>query len=141
VASAAGKSCHSNLGAARAAAALACESGNIVETIFVSIRGGTVHYLLMYELAPDYMERRGQYRDEHLKLAWDAQARGEIVLAGALAEPADCAVLLFSAESPEPAERFAAADPYVTNGLVTSYRVRPWTTVVGDDAFNPVRPG
>jgi uncharacterized protein YciI len=99
-----------------------------------------VHYLLMYELAPDYLERRSQYRNEHLKLAWDAQARGEIVLAGALAEPADCAMLLFSADSPEPAERFAAADPYVTNGLVTSYRVRPWATVVGDAAFNPVRP-
>jgi uncharacterized protein YciI len=106
----------------------------------MAIPGGTVHYLLMYELAPDYMERRGQYRNEHLKLAWEAQSRGEIVLAGALAEPADCAVLLFSGDSPEPAERFAAADPYVTNGLVTSYRVRPWTTVVGIDAFNPVRP-
>jgi uncharacterized protein YciI len=94
----------------------------------------------MYELAPDYLERRAQFRDEHLKLAWEAQARGEIVLAGALADPADTAVLLFCADSPEPAERFAAADPYVKHGLVSSYRVRQWNTVVGVDAFTPVKP-
>jgi uncharacterized protein YciI len=94
----------------------------------------------MYELAPDYLERRGQFRNEHLKLAWEAQARGEMVLAGALGDPADTAVLLFSGESPAAAERFAAADPYVTQGLVTGYRVRQWNTVVGDDAFTPVKP-
>ncbi|QJD99171.1 YciI family protein [Massilia forsythiae] len=99
-----------------------------------------MHYLLMYDLAPDYLERRGEFRNEHLQLAWDAQERGEIVIAGALADPADCAVLLFSGDSPEAAERFARADPYVTQGLVTRWRVRPWTTVVGKDAFKPVRP-
>jgi uncharacterized protein YciI len=94
----------------------------------------------MYELAPDYLERRGQFRDEHLKLAWEAQARGEMVLAGALADPADTAVLLFAGDSPQAAERFAAADPDVTKGLVKSYRVRQWNTVIGDDAFTPVKP-
>jgi uncharacterized protein YciI len=94
----------------------------------------------MYELAPDYLERRGQFRDEHLKLAWEAQARGEMVLAGALADPADTAVLLFAGDSPQAAERFAVADPYVTKGLVKSYRVRQWNTVIGDDAFTPVKP-
>lgn len=99
-----------------------------------------MHYLLMYDLAPDYLERRGEFRNEHLQLAWDAQERGEIVIAGALADPADGAVLLFSGDSPEAAERFARADPYVTQGLVTRWRVRPWTTVVGKEAFKPVRP-
>lgn len=99
-----------------------------------------MHYLLMYELAPDYLERRGEFRTEHLKLGWEAQQRGELVLAGALAEPADGAVLLFSGDSPEAAERFARADPYVAQGLVTSWRVRQWTTVIGEDAVNPVRP-
>jgi uncharacterized protein YciI len=99
-----------------------------------------VHYLLMYELAPDYLARRGECRNEHLKLAWEAEQRGELVIAGALADPADTAVLLFSGDTPEVAERFAKADPYVVEGLVTSWRVRPWTTVVGKDAFNPVHP-
>lgn len=94
----------------------------------------------MYELAPDYLARRGEFRNEHLKLAWEAEKRGELVIAGALADPADTAVLLFSGDSPEVAERFAKTDPYVVQGLVTSWRVRPWTTVVGKDASNPVRP-
>ena len=98
-----------------------------------------MHYLLMYELSADYLERRGDYRTEHLQLAWDAQQRGEIVVAGALAEPADMAVLMFQAESPEVVERFAKADPYVIHGLVTGYRIRQWNTVVGDLASTPVR--
>lgn len=59
---------------------------------------------------------------------------------GPLADPADGAVLLFQGDSPAVAERFAAADPYVQNGLVKSWRVRPWTTVVGKDASTPVQP-
>ena len=98
-----------------------------------------MHYLLMYELAPDYLERRGEFRTEHLKMAWDAQERGEIVVAGALSDPADMAVLMFKAESPEVVERFAKADPYVIHGLVTGYRVRQWNTVVGELASTPVR--
>jgi uncharacterized protein YciI len=99
-----------------------------------------MHDLLIYELADNYLERRGDFRTEHLALAWAAQERGEIVVAGALGEPADKAVLLFQGDSPAAAERFAAVDPYVTNGLVTSYKVRLWNTVVGDEASNPVRP-
>jgi len=99
-----------------------------------------MHYLMTYELSADYLERRPEFRGAHLKLAWEAQERGELVLGGALADPADAAVLLFKGDSPAAAERFAAADPYVKNGLVKSWRVRAWTTVVGDDASNPVRP-
>ena len=61
-------------------------------------------------------------------------------LAGALSEPTDRALLLFEGDSPDAAKRFANADPYVKNGLVTRWEVRPWTTVVGSMATNPVRP-
>lgn len=96
------------------------------------------HYLLFYDLAPDYLQRRPQFRQEHLALAKAAQARGELVLAGAFANPADGAVLLFRAESDDVARRFAEKDPYVLNGLVKSWRVREWTTVVGEGASQPV---
>jgi uncharacterized protein YciI len=98
-----------------------------------------MHYLLLYEFVPDYLERRAQYRNEHLRLAWNAQARGELVLAGAFADPADGAALIFKGDAGV-AERFAAGDPYVRAGLVTRWRVRAWTTVVGDGASKPVRP-
>ncbi len=97
------------------------------------------HYLLIYELADDYLDRRPRYRAEHLGRAWDAHARGELVLGGALSDPADTAVLFFQGDSPEVAEAFARADPYVQNGLVRSWRVREWLTVVGTDAATPVR--
>jgi len=99
-----------------------------------------VHYLLMYDLAPDYLERRAEFRDAHLTLAWEAQQRGELVLAGALAEPADKAVLVFQCDSAETVQLFAARDPYVTHGLVRAFHVRQWNTVVGELATNPVRP-
>ncbi|MFL9898407.1 YciI-like protein [Paraburkholderia fungorum] len=98
-----------------------------------------MHYLLMYDLVPDYLERRGTYRDDHLKLAWAAVGRGELQLAGALTEPVDTAVLLFEGDSPAAAEAFAKADPYVLAGLVTRWRVRPWVTVAGEGAASPVR--
>jgi len=98
-----------------------------------------MHYLLTYELAPDYLARRPEFRKEHLTLAWEAADRGELVLGGAVADPVDTAILLFQGETPEAAERFVAADPYVKNGLVRSWHVRPWNTVVGKDAASPVR--
>src|ERR1700754_2149935 len=99
-----------------------------------------MHYLLFYTVAPDYLERRGQFRDAHLTKAWASHGRGELVLGGALGDPLDTAVLLFKADSAEIVEGFARTDPYVTNGLVTSWRVRPWNTVAGSAATTPVHP-
>lgn len=99
-----------------------------------------MHYLLIYDVSDDYLERRGEFRSEHLALAWQASARGELLLGGALTDPVDGAVLLFDGDSPSVAERFARQDPYVTNGLVTHWRVRAWTTVVGEQAFTAVKP-
>jgi uncharacterized protein len=98
-----------------------------------------MHYLLMYDLADDYLERRPEHRSAHLALAWAAVERGELLLAGAIAEPVDEALLLFQGDSPAVAEAFARADPYVRSGLVKAWRVRPWQTVVGEHAANPVR--
>jgi len=99
-----------------------------------------MHFLLFYDYTPDYMARRQQYRNEHLKLAWESHQRGELMLGGVLSDTTDGAVLFFEADSPEVAEAFARADPYVTQGLVTKWRVRPWTTVVGEGAATPVHP-
>jgi uncharacterized protein YciI len=98
-----------------------------------------MHYLLFYEVASDYVAQRAEFRAEHLNLAWQACECGELILGGALADPVDGAVLLFKGDSPAVVERFVAADPYVRSGLVTSWRIRPWTTVVGEWASTPVR--
>jgi hypothetical protein len=92
-----------------------------------------MHYLLFYEVVDDYVEKRAPLRSAHLAHARRSHARGDLVLAGALAEPVDGAVLLFRAESPAVAEEFARSDPYVLHGLVTRWRVREWTTVIGHE--------
>ena len=94
-----------------------------------------MHYLLFYDVVSDYVARRAPLRDAHLALAREAHAKGELILAGALASPTDGAVLLFSV--PGAAERFAAADPYVASGLVARWRVREWATVVGPGSAAP----
>ena len=89
-----------------------------------------MHLVLEYALADDYLERPGALRDEHLALLRAAHERGELVLAGALPDPFDRALLVWTAPR-EVVERFAQQDPYVVEGLVTSWTVRPWNVVVG----------
>ena len=96
------------------------------------------HFILTYELASDYLERRGQFRAAHLKLAWEAADQGALLLGGAVGDPLESALLLFTDR--DAAEAFAKADPYVAQGLVVRWRVQPWTTVVGEGASMPVRP-
>jgi uncharacterized protein YciI len=93
-----------------------------------------MHYLLFYEAGADYAQRRAPFRAAHLQHARAAVDRGELVLGGALADPADGAVILFRGDSPVAAEQFAKSDPYVVNGVVKRWYVREWTTVVGADA-------
>lgn len=92
---------------------------------------GPVKYcVLQYEVVDDFVNRRAPYRQEHLKLVGDAHARGDIVLAGALGDPPDGGLFVFRAPSVTVAEAFALGDPYVTQGLVTRWMVRPWNVVV-----------
>jgi len=99
-----------------------------------------MHYLLSYDTSPDYLERRSAFRNVHLDHAWQAVERGELVLGGAVGDPPESALLVFQGEGPEVAERFAETDPYVLNGLVLRWSVKPWATVVGAAACHPVRP-
>jgi|SRR5579883_1462833 len=98
------------------------------------------HYLLLYSYVDDYLERRSGLREVHLRHAWDAQKRGILVLGGVLSDPIDTGLLFFEAESPAAVEAFARADPYVLNGLVKSWRIREWLTVVGASARSPLHP-
>ena len=97
-----------------------------------------MHFLLFYDYVPDVLEKRPQFRGAHLAHARAAVARGELKLAGAFADPVDRAALFFSAPSKDVVENFAKSDPYVTGGLVTRWRGREWTTVVGQDPAHPL---
>ena len=90
-----------------------------------------MYYVLLYEVVEDYVNRRAPYREAHLKCANEAHRRGELIMAGAFADPVDGAMLVFKTTDPAVPKRFAQEDPYVTNGLVKNWQVRAWTVVIG----------
>jgi uncharacterized protein len=91
------------------------------------------YFTLSYELVDDFVARRAPLRQEHLRLVKEAHSRGELLMAGALAEPADRALLVFQCSNRAIPETFAKADPYVANGLVATWEVRPWNNVLGSE--------
>jgi uncharacterized protein YciI len=94
------------------------------------------YYALFYDLIEDYVSRRVEYRQEHLRLAQEAHRRGQLLLGGALTDPADRALLVFRAPDRSVVEQFARNDPYVINGLVTRWEVRSWAVVIGNEPPN-----
>jgi uncharacterized protein len=97
----------------------------------------TAHWLLFYDYVPDYLDRRGEFRPAHFEHAQAHRDRGELVMAGAFADPADGAVLAFRTDDRAVVDAFAEADPYVRNGLVTNWQVRRWMMVMGEGAETP----
>ena len=90
-----------------------------------------MYYLLFYDTVDNYIEKRAPFREKHLALAHEYHQKGLLVMAGALAEPADGAVLVFCCDSPQTVNEFAENDPYVQNGLIARWYVRQWTVVLG----------
>jgi len=90
------------------------------------------YYALIYHYVDDYMTRRGQFRDEHLRLATASNKSGEMIVAGAFGDPPDKALLIFKVADKSVIEDFIKKDPYVNNGLVTKWEIRSWTVVIGN---------
>ena len=88
-----------------------------------------MYYILFYSTVENYIEKRAPFREEHLSLVNKAHHQGSIVMAGALTNPPDGAVLIFKGEDPAIAEDFARNDPYVKNGLIKEWHVREWIVV------------
>ena len=89
------------------------------------------YFALIYDGAEGYAERRAPFREEHLRLVREAHARGDISMAGAVGDPPAGAMFVFRSESPAAAEAFARQDPYVVNGVIARWQVKPWNVVVG----------
>ena len=96
-------------------------------------------FALTYDVVPNFAERRLPFREAHLRLVREAHERGLLLLAGALGDPPSGALLVFRSDGPMAAEDFARADPYVREGLATSWQVRPWNVVVGAEMAAPPR--
>ena len=98
------------------------------------------HFALIYDVVENFVERRMPFRPAHLQLLRDAEARGFLQFAGPLGEPPDGALLVCRADDAAEVEAFARVDPYVTGGLVTAWRVRPWNIVIGAEPVTAKAP-
>jgi uncharacterized protein YciI len=94
------------------------------------------YYALFYDVVDNFADKRLPFREQHLRLAQEAHARGEVVLAGALADPADRALLVFRVSDKTVVENFVRQDPYVAKGLVARWEIRPWNVVIGNQPEN-----
>ena len=88
------------------------------------------YFVLIYYVVADYVNRRVPFREEHLNLARESQARGDLLMGGALVEPVDRALLIFRCSDRSIVESFVARDPYVANALVMRWEIRPWAVVI-----------
>jgi uncharacterized protein YciI len=88
------------------------------------------YFALFYDVVDGFVDKRMPFREEHLRLVREANARGDIVMAGALGDPPESALLVFRVPSSAVVEEFARRDPYVTQGLVVGWKVKPWAVVV-----------
>ena len=93
------------------------------------------YYALFYHVVDDFANKKLPFREQHLRLAREAYTRGEVLLAGALADPS-AALLIFRVRDRTQVENFARQDPYVANGLVAGWEVRPWNVVIGNQPDN-----
>jgi hypothetical protein len=91
------------------------------------------YYALIYETVDDYVARRAEFREMHLRIAREVRERGDLILAGAFEDPVDRALLVFRVDDKSKVEDFARKDPYVVNGLVKKWEVRSWKVVVGQE--------
>jgi uncharacterized protein YciI len=91
------------------------------------------YFALIYHVTEDYLARRTQFREEHLRLANELAQRGDLVLGGALSDPYDTALLIFRVADPSVIEQFVHNDPYHKNGLVISWEIREWHVVTGSE--------
>ena len=97
------------------------------------------HCVLQYDAVDDFIDRRTPYREEHLRLVREAHARGEIVMAGALGDPPDGGLLVFTARRPRSPKSSPAAIRTSSTDSITRWGVRPWNVVVGLSRL-PARP-
>lgn len=89
-----------------------------------------MHYLLFYQTVEGFIEKRAAFRSAHLDLVKELVAKGQIIMGGAMADPADEALIIFECEDESIPQHFVQHDPYVINALVKSWHIRPWNVAI-----------
>jgi uncharacterized protein len=88
-----------------------------------------VKHLLEYAAVEGFLPLAQQHAAAHQARLREFADRGVLLLAGPLDDPpTGDALAVFTTR--EAAEEFAADDPFVTGGVVASWRIRPWREVL-----------
>ena len=77
-----------------------------------------------YEMAPDALSKVLTHFPAHRARLDEFHARGDLLAAGPLGNPPEGALAIFN--SREAAEEFIEGDPFVTEGLVSKWRLVEW---------------
>jgi len=93
-------------------------------------------YVLQYDYVADAFEKRKPHREAHLAMINKQKKNGNVVLAGAIDNPPSGGLLIFRNLSQNDIEQLAQQDPYVINGVVEKYTIKPYMAVVGDALLN-----
>jgi uncharacterized protein len=84
--------------------------------------------VLIYEVVSDALRKAHIHEEAHRAWLEDFSAGGSLLMAGPFANPAEGYMAVFT--SREAAEQFIQGDPFVSNGIVTSWTLRDWDEVL-----------
>jgi hypothetical protein len=85
--------------------------------------------VLFYESAPDVASKAPSHFPAHRARLDEFHRRGELLMVGTFANPQEeGSMAIFRTR--EAAERFAQDDPFVVNGVVSTWTIREWNEIL-----------
>jgi uncharacterized protein len=86
-------------------------------------------YVVFYESSPDALTLAPQHFSAHRERLADFHAQGLLLMVGTFGDPVkEGSMAIFSTR--EGAETFVKDDPFVLNGVVSSWTLREWNEVL-----------
>ncbi|HZE34367.1 MAG TPA: YciI family protein [Actinoallomurus sp.] len=86
-------------------------------------------YVVFYESSPDVLTLAPQHFPAHQARLADFHARGLLLMVGTFGDPVkEGSMAIFTTR--EGAEEFVKGDPFVLNGVVSSWNLREWNEVL-----------
>jgi uncharacterized protein YciI len=99
---------------------------------------GAMKHVLHYTAVEGFLPLAVANRDAHVRRLQEFHDRGVLLMAGPMQEPMDGdALAIFTTR--EGAEEFVAADPFVVNGVVAEWAIRPWYEILTPDVEDAVQ--
>ncbi len=85
--------------------------------------------VMTYRAVEDFLPLAQQHYPAHAARVQEFAGRGDLLMVGTLDEPMNGdALAVFTTR--EAAEEFIAGDPFVLNGVVAEWSLRPWDEVL-----------